>query len=232
MPRDPMPSRSDLLAAMKASPLFSALKPGALDFVLRRGSLRRCPAGETVVQAGEPADCFFLIISGRVKVFRISARGGEQVLHAFGPGETFGEAAMWAGGRYPAYAEAVTPAALFALSRRALRDAFAADPELAIGMMAGLSQKLREFVRLIEDLTLREVPARLAGALLDETRRAGAPRFRMRQSKAELAAQLGTIPETLSRALRKLKGAGLIAVRGPEITALKPAELRKLADDA
>jgi CRP/FNR family transcriptional regulator len=98
-----------------------------------------------------------------------------------------------------------------------------------MGMMAGLSKKLLGFVRLVEDLSLKEVPARLAGALLDEAGKAGSSRFRLRRTKAELAAHLGTIPETLSRGLRKLQDAGVIAVRGPEIRVLNPAELRKRA---
>jgi len=231
MTREPMPGRPDLLRAMKVAPLFCALQPEALESLARRGLVRRYGAGEAVFQAGEPADRFFLVVCGRVKVFRLSAHGGEQILHSCGPGTTFGEAAMWAGGRFPAYCEALEPAALFILSRTALRDAFAGNPDLAIGMMDGLSQKLREFVQLVEDLSLKEVPARLAGALLAEAQKAGCGKFRMRRSKQELASHLGTIPETLSRGLRRLKDAGLIAVRGPEIAILKPAELRRLADD-
>jgi len=230
MPRDPKAGRQELLRALKTSPLFCALRPEALDGLARRGMVRGYGPGEAVFQAGEPADRFFLVVRGRVKVFKLSARGGEQILHSFGPGSTFGEAALWAGGRYPAYSEALERTALFVLSRAVLRDAFAGNPDLAIGMMAGLSQKLREFVELVETLSLKDVPARLAGALLAEARRAGSERFRMRRTKAELASSLGTIPETLSRGLRKLKDAGLIAVRGPEITILRPPGLRRLAE--
>ncbi|MDD5630236.1 MAG: Crp/Fnr family transcriptional regulator [Elusimicrobia bacterium] len=225
----PSPSRPELLRAMRASPLFCALRPGPLELVALRGQLRGYAAGEAVFQAGEPADRFFLVVRGRVKVFKLSERGGEQILHCFGPGITFGEAAMWAGGRYPAYSEAVERSVLFVLSRSALREALAGNPDLAIGMMAGLSQKLREFVQLVEDLSLKEVPARLAGALLREAKAAGGEKFRMRQTKAELASRLGTIPATLSRGLRKFRDAGIIRVSGPVISILKPAELRRLA---
>ncbi|MBI5241236.1 MAG: Crp/Fnr family transcriptional regulator [Elusimicrobia bacterium] len=231
MSQRPLPSRAELLRAMAQSPLFCALKPGILELVALRGQVRGYEAGESVFEAGEPADRFFLVIHGRVKVFRLSPKGGEQVLHTYGPGTTFGEAAMWAGGRFPAYSQALAPTALFSLSRQALRAAFAGNPDLAIGMMAGLSQKLRGFVQLVEDLSLKEVPARLASALLAEARKAGSERFRLSRTKAELAAHLGTIPETLSRGLRKLQDAGVIAVRGPEISVRKPAELKRLAGD-
>ena len=229
MSQRPLPARAELLRAMAESPLFCALKPGVLELVALRGQTRAYDAGESVFEAGEPADRFFLVVKGRVKVFRLSPKGEEQVLHAYGPGMTFGEAAMWAGGRFPAYSQALEPSALFILPRAALRSAFAANPDLAIGMMAGLSQKLRGFVQLVDDLSLKEVPARLAGALLEEAGKAGSSRFRLRRTKAELAAHLGTIPETLSRGLRKLQDAGVLLVRGPEISVLKPAELKRLA---
>jgi CRP/FNR family transcriptional regulator len=136
---------------------------------------------------------------------------------------------MWAGGRFPAYASALERSALFILPRVALRAAFAGNPDLAIGMMAGLSQKLRGFVQLVEELSMKDVPARLAGALLAQAQKSGSEKFRLRRTKAELASELGTIPETLSRGLRKLQDAGLIAVRGPEVHLLKAAELRRLA---
>ena len=82
----PLPGHPDLLRVMKASPLFCALRPGPLELVARRGAVRGYEAGETVFQAGEPADRFFLVVSGRVKVFKLSARGGEQILHSYGPG--------------------------------------------------------------------------------------------------------------------------------------------------
>jgi CRP/FNR family transcriptional regulator len=228
---DRMVSRVEILRAMKSSPLFSSLRPAALDLVMHRGLPRIFAAGESVFQAGEPADRFFLVVSGRVKIFKISAGGGEQILHSFGPGETFGEAAMWAGGRFPAYCEALEDTALFSLSRQALHDIFAANPNVAIGMLAGLSRKLQDFVRLIEAISLKEVPARLAGALLAEAGSAGGQRFRLRQTKRELAMRIGTVPETLSRALRKLVAEGLIAVRGAEVTVLKIDALRRRAGE-
>ncbi|MDD5657271.1 MAG: Crp/Fnr family transcriptional regulator [Elusimicrobia bacterium] len=221
--------REDVLAAARKSPLFSRLKPRALDAVLRRGALSRHEGGESIFMSGDPADRFYLVVRGRVKIFKLSSGGAQQILHGFGPGETFGEAAMWEGGRFPACAEALEPTQLLAVSRAVLREAFGRDPELAIGMLAGLSRRLRELVGLVEELSLKDVPARLAGALLDEAEKAGGSAFCMKRTKAELAAAIGTIPETLSRALRKLKRAGWIEVRGPRIAVFRPDELRRLS---
>jgi CRP/FNR family transcriptional regulator, dissimilatory nitrate respiration regulator len=217
------------LRALRAAPMFSMVNPAALERFMHRCILRRVGSGEAVFEAGAKADRFFAVLHGRVKVFKISPKGDEQTLHLYGTGRTFGEAAMWARGAYPAFASAVEDSLLLAVPREVLRLAAAEDPDLVMGMLAGMSAKLHEFVSLIEDISLKEVPARLAGALLAEARRAGANRFRLNRTKRELASQIGTIPETLSRALAKLKSAGLIDLKGAVFTLKDPGGLRGLS---
>jgi len=214
-------SESDLaLAAMTSSALFAALDDGAVRAFHDACLTRRFPAGAVLFTPNESADRFFVVLEGSVKIYKLSMRGDEQILHVYGPGETFGEAAMWAGVNFPAHAEAVTDATVLVVARATLRRAIERSPDLAMGMMAGLSGKLREFNRLIEDLSLRDVPARLARVLLEEFDRAGEPTFRLSQPKRQLASRIGTTPETLSRALGKLKASGAIEVRASQITIL------------
>ncbi|MFA6028342.1 MAG: Crp/Fnr family transcriptional regulator [Elusimicrobiota bacterium] len=224
----PDPS-AKFLRALKDAPMFSAVGDAALRRFFARCTLRRARAGELLFAAGARADRFYAVLHGRVKVYKISPKGDEQTLHLYGPGRTLGEAAMWARGGYPAFAAALEDSLLLAVSSEALRRSVAEDPDLVMGMLAGMSAKLQEFVRLIEELSLKDVPARLAGVLLAESRRAGGPRFTLRQSKKELAAQIGTIPETLSRAFAKLKAAGALEVRGASILIKDPALLQKLS---
>jgi CRP/FNR family transcriptional regulator len=221
---------TEVLRTVKAAALFSALDDGAAAGLVDRCLTRRVGAGQIICTPGEKAERFFVILAGRVKVFKLSARGDEQILHLYGAGETFGEAAMWAGGAYPAYAEAVEDATLLLVGRKQLRAAVADNPDLAVGMLVGLSRKLHEFADLIEKLSLKEVPARLAGVLLAEAAAAGAPAFRLRQTKRQLAAQIGTVAETLSRALAKLKAGGLVEVHGAKITILDADGLRVVAE--
>ena len=222
--------QSDALEAMRRVPLFSALDDAALIQLLSACRRRNLPAGSQVLSPTQRADQFYVILVGRVKVYKLSPRGDEQILHLYGPGRTFGEAAMWAGGTYPAHAETLAPTTLLAVSRTALRDMIARGADMAMGMLSGMSAKLHEFNRLIEQLSLREVPARLANVLLDLPARAGTHTVVLKQTKRELAGQIGTIPETLSRALKKLKTSGLIDVNGTEITLLDPEGLAELAD--
>lgn len=222
-------TRQHILALLRKAPMFSAVEERTLGVLLDCCPLRPVKTDALIVLPTQKAEQFFVILSGRVKVFKLSQRGEEQTLHLYGPGETFGEAAMWAGIHYPAHAQAVVDSLLLVVSRSALRDAFSRSPDLAMGMLAGLSGKLREFNTLIEQLSLRDVPARLAHALLAMSRQKGAPTFHLGRSKRELASQLGTVPETLSRALAKLKRLHLIAVEASKITILDPVGLQEHA---
>ncbi len=223
-----MAMTDDLLEALRSAPLFAAVPAPAVRQLVERCTVRPVRAGEVVLLAGEEADRFYVILSGRVKVYQLSPRGEEQILHLYGSGATFGEAAMWAGGRFPANAAAIEPARLLVIPRPLLRQTVERNPDLAFGMLAGLSAKLREFATLVERVTLKEVPVRLAAVLLDLAAAAQSDRVRLPVAKRALAAQLGTVPETLSRALRKLIDADLITVHGREITIRDRAGLEQM----
>jgi CRP/FNR family transcriptional regulator len=215
---------SQTLARLREVPLFSAMGQAELAGLVRACLVRNFQAGLQVFRPGQPAESFYVILAGKVKIFKTSAQGDEQILHLYGPGQTFGEAAMWAGIDYPAGAQTLSEATLLVVRRAALKVLLKKDPDLALAMMAGLAGKLREFNQLIAQLSLRDVPARTAEVLLQMAGLAGCDSFKLPQSKRQLAAQIGTVPETLSRALQKLKAANLIAVRGANITILdRPA---------
>lgn len=221
----------ETLSAIRKAPVFSQLDDRTLRAFVEQCQTIRVKAGAQVLRPSQPADRFFAVLSGQVKIYKLSPRGDEQILHLYGPGETFGEAAMWAKIDFPAHAQAVEDARLLVVPRDTLRRALADNAELAMGMLAGLSAKLREFNLLIERLSLMEVPARLAGTLLQLAQKAGAPSFRLEQSKRELAGQIGTVPETLSRALAKMKKQGVIQVQGSQIRVLDMDALREMAEE-
>ena len=225
------PDPSRIAEAIRHVPLFSALNESELTQLQRACPHRAIPAGTRVCSPSQQAESFYVILTGRVKLYKLSANGDEQILHMYGPGDTFGEAAMWAGIRYPAYAEALVDSVLLVVRRSVLKDLIDRNADLGLAMLGGMSAKLREFNRLIEQLSLKEVPARLADILLDLPARAGANTVVLRHTKRELAAQIGTIPETLSRTFKKLTAMGLIEVNGSEITILDPDGLAELADN-
>jgi CRP/FNR family transcriptional regulator len=135
------------------------------------------------------------------------------------PAEPFGEVPVFEGGTYPAYAMTTVSSVIFTITREDFLELLKAYPEMAFHMMGFLCKRLRQFTRLVEDLSLKEVPGRLATYLLHlHSNKAGALTFPLDISKNQLAAILGTVPETLSRAFFRLKSLGMIDLDGATIT--------------
>ncbi|MDX9710554.1 MAG: Crp/Fnr family transcriptional regulator, partial [Trichloromonas sp.] len=176
----------------------------------------------------EIAAGFFIVGTGKVKVFKLSPEGKERILHIVHPGGTFAEAAIFGSGTYPAYAQPLEASQLIFFPKREFLDLLHSDSQLAINMIAGLSRFLRQFANQIEELTFKDVPARLARYLLDL---AGdeAEQVELPISKSQLASKLGTVSETLSRTFRKLTKDDLIVVRGKVIELLDRGRLEDLS---
>ncbi|MFP4355209.1 MAG: Crp/Fnr family transcriptional regulator [Phycisphaerae bacterium] len=225
MPKSPAP----VAEMLQKAAIFSKIPPASTARLADRLRRVRHAAGEQIFRPDQPAERFYIILSGRVRVYLISPKGEQQGLHLFGPGEAFAEAAVLTGGDYPAFAEALEQTELVAVRRIDLIEAIRSDADVAIGMLAGLSAKLHEFATLIERLSLQEVPARLAGALIEMSEAAGAETFQLPGTKKQLAGRLGTVSETLSRAFAKLRKQGLIEVNGSQIVILDPDALADAA---
>ena len=187
--------------------------------------------GETIFSEGEDGNGFYVVITGRVKIFKLSAEGKEQILHFFGPGEPFGEVPVFTGQHFPANAEAIEESRVFFFPRRSFVDLAKRNPSLALNMLGVLSKRLRRFAGLIDDLSLKEVPGRLAAYLLYlSSQNQGSKDLELTITKAQLASLLGTIPETLSRILGKLSSQGLIETDGRRIRILDSEALQELAE--
>ena len=180
---------------------------------------------------GDEGSGFYIVASGKVKIFKISAEGKEQILHIYGPGQPFGEVPVFAGQHFPANAQTVEKSRLLFIPRQAFIDLITAHPSLALNMLAMLSRRLRQFTVQVENLSLKEVPGRLASYLiyLSEEQNGAAP-LRLPISKGQLASLLGTIPETLSRILGKMSNQGLITVQGANIHLNDQMALEELAE--
>lgn len=186
--------------------------------------------GEDIFYEDDEATGFYVVVSGRVKIFKLSADGKEQILHIFGPGEPIGEVAVFAGKRFPANAQAVEETRAFFFPRAQFVELIRKDPSLALNMLAVLSQRLRRFSVLIENLSLKEVPGRLAAHLLYlSEKEKGLTTLSLEISKNQLASLLGTIPETLSRILARMEKEKLIKSEGRRITLLNRQALEEIA---
>ncbi len=211
--------------------LFGGLPADQLEKLGRIAESRRFRKGETVFYEGEEGIGFYIISSGTIKIFKMSLDGKEQILHIFGPGEPFGEVPVFSDQSYPANSEAITDSKLLFFPKSAFVDLISKNPSLSLNMLAVLCRRLRQFTVQIENLSLKEVPGRLAAYLLylAEEQNTGS-RVQLTISKGHLASLLGTIPETLSRVFSKMSSGKMIDVDGRKITLLDPQELRALAE--
>jgi CRP/FNR family transcriptional regulator len=221
----------DKLAAVRDATFFRGLPDDQLAKLADLAVVKRYDKGETLFLADVPADGFYSPVTGRVKVFRTSPAGKEQILHVFGPGEAVGEVPVFEGGNFPAQCEAVEPCEALFFPRSGFRDILRDDPDLAMKMMAMLSQRLRILVNKIDDLSLKETPARVAAHLLLLRSSTDSDTFRLDLPKGQIALYLGTIQETLSRIFKRFTDEGLIEIKGREITILDMDRLSEVADE-
>jgi CRP/FNR family transcriptional regulator len=207
---------------LRKTPLFATLPDADLRRVADLAVSRRFSKKEAVFREGDRADGFFIVGSGKVKVFKLSGEGKEQILHVLEAGQTFAEAVIFEGGVYPAHAEALTDADLLFLPKRPFVDLLERTPGVAVRMLASLSRWLKRMTDLAESLSLRDVETRLVFYLSEELKARGIPpkdgaELDLPIGKNVLASRLGTVPETFSRTLKKLQDDGLIEVRGKRI---------------
>ncbi|MCE5263960.1 MAG: Crp/Fnr family transcriptional regulator [Deltaproteobacteria bacterium] len=222
--------KTDAIGQLAGISLFAGLSRAQYEALGRIGVRRSFRKGERIFSEGDDGIGFYAVLSGRVKISKVSPDGKEQILHLFGPGESFGEVSVFTGQGFPADAAATLPATVVFFPRAAFSGLIRSDPALALNMLAQLSQRLRQFAGLIEDLSLKEVPGRLAKYLLYLSECKEGRATALDVSKGQLAALLGTIPETLSRILAKMNRQGLIRSRGAQIAILDRRGLEEIAE--
>jgi CRP/FNR family transcriptional regulator, dissimilatory nitrate respiration regulator len=211
-------------------PLFKGLPPAQIKQLASLAMYKPYRKGELIFSEGQEATGFYILIVGRVKVAKLAPDGKEQILHILGSQEPFGEVPVFAGERFPANAEAMEESKVLFLPREEFIQLIKNEPSVAMNMLALLSRRLRQFSSLIENLSLKGVPARLASYLLYMSQRQrDMGVLELDVPKALLANFLGTIPETLSRILAKMSQEGLIEVDGRRIKLLNRRALEELA---
>lgn len=226
--------------------IFHGLSPLQLSQLIQIAQLQTWQKDELIFKQDTPATGFYVVKTGRVKVFKASPTGKEQILHIFESGDNFAEVAALDGQAFPASASALNWVEVIFFPRPTFLKLLYSDPSIAIHMLSSLSKHLRHLVGVIEDLSFKDVPQRLAEYLLQlsdqdsastHDRAVSAQQNRSRLittvtldlTKTQLAALLGTIPATLSRAFYRLSSEGMITVSGSQITILDRDQLQALS---
>ena len=196
---------------VRSTPLFGAMSVEVVETLIAARCPRTYEKGATIFRQGTPAEAFYIILAGWVKIYRITPDGLEVVLHVFQTGETFAEPAMFLGGQYPASAETVSKARLLRIEGATFRARICERPELALSMLTSASYHLKLLVEQIEQIKFRSAAQRIAEFIvrLAPHRASGPAMVELPFEKCLLANRLGMTPGSFSRALSKLKTHGV-----------------------
>ena len=203
--------------------IFSDLTESELSFLAQRSVPRHYSAGELVFSEGDPCTGMYVVESGHIRIFKSSANGREQVLNIDGPGSSVAELPVFDGGNYPASVSALDAATLLFISKQDFQSLCLAHPQVALKVLRVVGARLRRLVGIIEELSFTTVRNRLVAFLLRSAQREGKKtaagiEITLPSSKQELASQIGTVRELVSRNLSRLQAEGLIRMDGSSLT--------------
>jgi CRP/FNR family transcriptional regulator len=220
-----------LTAALRGCRLFAGLPARDLESIAEITVIKSLAKGEYLFHEGDPAIGFYLVQRGSVNVHRVNAVGKEQIIHIFRAGESFAEVALASERGYPAEARALEATQVLLVRKEGILALLRRQPELALRMLGSMSSHLRALIGQLDDLTLKDVETRLANWLVKRCPNLQSEqpvRIELALAKRVLAAELGTISETLSRTLAKFREQKLLIVKGKTIVVLSPAKLNAL----
>ncbi len=213
--------------------LFSQLDPEQLARVEKMSQEIQLDDGEPLFEVGDEARRFFLVLSGQMKLARLSLNGNEKVIEVVQPGFTFAEALMFGDQQtYPVRATALGKTTLLAFDSRAFLDLLRESVDTCFRVMGDMSMRLRRMIKEIDDLTLQSATGRVAGFLCGKFMFKGQQSFDLETPKGVLASRLSVKPETFSRILHNFSDQGILKVKGGRIEVLDPEGLRKLAESS
>ncbi len=234
-----MPATNPLASAalLKRVPLFSDLSDQEFAFLTARVVQRKYAAGEIVFTEGSPCLGLYVVESGNVRIFKSSASGREQVLSIDGPGGSIAELPVFDGGAYPASAQAITASTLLFFSRQDFQSLCLQHPGVSLKVLRVIGGRLRRLVNIIEELSFTTVRHRLAAVLVRLAKVEGVPsddgiEFTLPVNNNELAAQIGTVRELVSRNMSRLQSEGLIVIDGRTVRVPNLAKLEAELSDA
>jgi len=217
---------------LRRTPLFANLTETEVQALAARTSRKKFQKDEQLFAEGDPCTGLYLVAAGKVRIFKLSPAGREQILAVEGQGSSFAELPVFDGGNYPAAATALEDTEVLFISRRDFQNFCREHPDVALKVIAVVGSRLRRLVGIIEELSFTTVRQRLI-ALLIRLAQASAVRSEdgihidLTKSHQDLAAELGTVRELVSRNLSRLQAEGFLDVEGRKIVVKDLAGLRR-----
>src|SRR5947207_15221894 len=203
--------------------LFSGLADSEMDFLAPRVVPRKFSSGQIIFNEGDPCSGLYVVASGQVRIFKTSAGGREQVLSIDGPGSSIAELPVFDGGNYPASVAAVDDATLLFVSKQDFQELCLTHPQVTLKVLRVVGARLRRLVGIIEELSFTTVRHRLAAFLIRFATQQGRKtsdgvEITLPENNQEIASQIGTVRELVSRNLSRLQAEGIIAIDGRTLT--------------
>jgi CRP/FNR family cyclic AMP-dependent transcriptional regulator len=225
-----MPTTDATRQILAKVPIFAGLAPAEMEFLSQHALSRQYAAGQTIFSEGDNCAGLYVVVAGHVRIFKTSAGGREQVLSIDGPGSSVAELPVFDGGTYPASATAVDAAILLFVSKQAFQELCLAHPQVALKVLRVVGGRLRRLVGIIEELSFTTVRHRLAALLLRLAKKEGTTLggkivITLPENNQEIASQIGTVRELVSRNLSRLQAEGLIEIDGRKLTILNATAL-------
>ncbi|MBT8398205.1 MAG: Crp/Fnr family transcriptional regulator [Gemmatimonadetes bacterium] len=223
-----------LAEKLKSVSFFRDLSEEALALVCERMVRRTVSAGSILFQKGEQARGVYILVEGAVEIYRSTPDGREQVLHTEDPVQSVAELPVFDSGPYPASGRTAADSELFFLSLDDFKRLYREHPEIADAVIRNLGQRLRALVSVVEKVSLRSIPGRVAKAILEQAEKHGAARqggsFPLSGTQSDLAHHLATSRESVARALGDLRRKEVISTEGRRVTILSLARLVDIAE--
>jgi CRP/FNR family transcriptional regulator, dissimilatory nitrate respiration regulator len=222
-----------MIETLKKIALFSRLTEDDLAKISAISSRHYFGKEEIIFYEGDKASGFYMVEEGKVKIFKLSFEGKEQILHIYDSGNAFGEVPVFAGKQFPASAMSLEKSSIIYFPRDKFVHLISITPELSMNFLADLASRLREFTVQIENLTLKEVPARLSAYFITLSQEQNNQKeITLPISRVQLSNLIGTRPETVSRVLKKMMKASLIKVQGRTILIKDIQGIHSLSDSS
>ncbi len=207
--------------------LFQCLSEKQLLVVEQATAVKHIPKGSHIFSEGQPATAFFIVVSGSLKIYKLSAEGSEQILHVQTENELIAEAIIFDFETYPAYCQALEDSTLIRISKNDFIGLLHRFPEISFQIMHAYSRRMRQLVEKIEEISLHDIKSRLANYLVNNSELMDKQKIvRLTLTKKDLASTLGTIPETLSRTLNLFKREKVISEEKNTIIILNKEKLK------
>jgi len=220
-----------LLNTLRSCQLFSDLPSSDLDTIASFVRVQKLERDQYLFREGSKVEGFYVVQTGAINVHRVSSQGKEQVIHVFRDGEPFAEAAMAGADGYPADARAIEESRVVMIPKQQFLELLRNRPALSLRILASMSMHLRVLVGRLDDLTLKDVETRLANWILKRCPRPltkAAFNLELSHTKRVLAAEIGTVSETLSRTLARWREQKLVVAKGKSLLVQNPLELDTL----